>query len=70
MTVIGLFVACLLIYNFEMSGAWYFVAILVSIVDLIVGLIVGSAVVQQGMKHVFNKQPGIRGAVDGGKSNV
>ena len=63
MNILLLFGACLLIHGFEMSGAWYLIAIIVWVVDCfgsVYWIIYGTFAAIQ--KHDESK-PGIRGSI-------
>lgn len=69
MAYIGFFVACLLIHNFQMSGAWYFVALIVVAVGQILDVFMMNASNTAILNLYLDKKTGIRGTVQGGKQN-
>lgn len=67
MTVLPFFISCLLIYNFEMSGAWYFIAAFFAVIDAIFGGVISAGGTVSGLKSIAKKSPGVLSVIKGGK---
>lgn len=61
--MLSLFVVFVLINQFDMSGAWYFVAFVLWVSDVIFRTVIASAVSRYSIEKVISSTPGVRGLV-------
>lgn len=58
-----LFIACLLIYTSDLSGAWYVVSVILWTLHIAGNYVLTSASGQNALNRILENKPGIRGVV-------
>lgn len=59
------FIACLVIAGMDFSGAWYLIAFLLYVVEILVSVACSKTGTEQALIDLAAKKMGIKGVVDG-----